>query len=306
MVLDVVCRQPEISWAVDTLGKLPKELTKLYQYLYTESQNEERETHPQLLQVVVTWLMGGLTPFTASEFVLAIQGQLKYQSIRPSTIELCCRGMVVHDKIKDRFEFRHFSVYEFFDKEESSGAFEKAQVHKRLGEQCIKAACDMTVHLRGGSPEGTSQAAFNSYAVNVLVQEHRPAPKWLHPQDIRWHFFRYVREFWAYHCGQASPECDTRWGEYLRPDGLWAAYHSEVRHDIQGRPGQLLGSYESWRKSIEWRVSYKEQCLGFYEYHFVVACEKESSPSRERSRYSLTHFDRCIRHPGNRRNVAPK
>jgi len=241
--------------ALSTISEV-KNLIETYQKLYNKSQDDKLQTwQKELANWIFTWLLGQQCEMKASEILTAIRPRLNYIEVSPETAVLCCQYLIIYDETKNRFEFRHFSVVEFFKNKESSGYFGVDKIHERLAETCMQLHRDLAQFHLGLYDD--FNGAMEQYIKKVRQWEMPKAgyKQWESIPRTRESFLPYAHEFWAYHCGQSGHSNDQKWREFFQCQ-YWITYHSDSR-------GLLLGPLSVFDSS-EFSTSLMHRLLTSY------------------------------------------
>ena len=120
------------------LGKLPRDLWKIYHETYTERFDEYQEEEAAIAQSVLRWLICSQLPLNTETF-LALASSSAYQrptvSVSRDDLLDLCFNLVVHDAELNIFRFSHLSVREYL---ESTEYYDLERCHAFAAEYCLR------------------------------------------------------------------------------------------------------------------------------------------------------------------------
>ena len=133
--LDYICTMKSPTTIDKQLGKLPRELSKIYEDIYSTYFNEYEETERSITDRVFKWLLCSQQPLEAKEFLNAVtvdeSGNTELS--KEALLDLCF-NFVVYDNDLDVFRFAHLSAREFLESKET---YELARNHAVAAQSCL-------------------------------------------------------------------------------------------------------------------------------------------------------------------------
>ena len=146
MSLEALKRMELLRDFKHTLGKLPAELSGLYDIIHTQIDRTEPYGRDLAIQTL-TWLLCAQRLLSAKELIAAVyrvdddmssdsdeESELEGEHITENDILRLCRNLVVFDSTNKRFRFAHQSVREYLLKKPQYTLFEQ---HTLATERCL-------------------------------------------------------------------------------------------------------------------------------------------------------------------------
>ena len=133
--LEYLCTLRSSTWIERRLGKLPKELIKLYEDIYSVRVSSYEEEERNIAERVFRWLLCSQRAFSVDEFITIVgaSGNERTDLSKEALLDLCF-NFVVLDKDLNIFRFAHLSVREYL---EAKGCYETAMSHAMAAEWCL-------------------------------------------------------------------------------------------------------------------------------------------------------------------------
>ncbi|KAI5792009.1 hypothetical protein EDC01DRAFT_746799, partial [Geopyxis carbonaria] len=197
--IDYLCMLYTESDIRAKLGRLPANLTKMYQEIYQRICSQEG-SGPLLASRAFSWLMCSLEPLTPEQLLIAISDGNRSKELNIDALLKICHNLIIIDHKLNVMRFAHLSVREFFD---GQGSFMEVDNHIRAATSCLSLLCTDDVWLE--NTENTDENPLLRYAslfwVNHAVycgnyseksETGRALEKFLHPQNPYRHYEKWL------------------------------------------------------------------------------------------------------------------